>query len=246
MGRLDGKIVMVTGGSGLLGTAIVHKIFDEGGVGINADISVTSDMDVQNIYCDITDAQSIASAIAVVVNKFGRVDGLVNNAYPRTADWGNKFENITIDSWRKNVDVQMNSCFAFCQAICEQMKKQNSGSIVNMGSIYGVTAPDFSIYDNTEMTLPAAYSAIKGGVIQFTKYLASYFGSYNIRVNCVSPGGIFDHQNADFVGNYEKKVPLKRMGNPSDIAGPVSFLLSNESNYITGHNLIVDGGWTII
>ena len=126
------------------------------------------------------------------------------------------------------------------------MKKQKSGSIVNIGSTYGVVSPDFTLYEGTPITSNPAYTAIKGGVINFTRYLAAYFGEFGIRANCVSPGGIFDNQNPLFVERYEKKVPLKRMGKPTDIAGPVSFLLSQEAEYITGHNLMVDGGWTIV
>jgi NAD(P)-dependent dehydrogenase (short-subunit alcohol dehydrogenase family) len=127
------------------------------------------------------------------------------------------------------------------------MKVQNSGSIVNFASIYGVVGNDFTIYENTDgMTSPAAYAAIKGGLINFTRYLASYYGKYNIRVNCISPGGIFNNQHPEFVKQFEYKVPMKRMGTPKDIAPSVGFLLSEESTYITGHNLIIDGGWTAI
>ena len=126
------------------------------------------------------------------------------------------------------------------------MKGQKYGSIVNIASIYGLVGPDFSIYEGTSMTMPAAYSAIKGGVINFTRYLASYYGSFDIRVNCVSPGGIFDKQSSSFVNNYESKVPLRRMGLPEDISPTVTFLLGQEASYITGQNIIIDGGWTAI
>jgi len=126
------------------------------------------------------------------------------------------------------------------------MKDQRHGSVVNIASIYGTVGPDFSIYEGTNMTMPAAYSAIKGGVINFTRYLASYYGSYNIRVNCISPGGIFDKQSPNFVNKYESKVPLRRMGLPEDISPAVGFLLAQESSYITGQNIIIDGGWTAI
>ena len=126
------------------------------------------------------------------------------------------------------------------------MLLSNSGSIVNIASIYGVVGPDFNIYEGTTMTMPAAYSAIKGGLISFTKYLASYLGPNNIRVNAVSPGGIFDNQNPIFVNNYNNKVPLRRMGNPDDIIPAIIFLLSEDAKYITGQNLIIDGGWTSI
>jgi NAD(P)-dependent dehydrogenase (short-subunit alcohol dehydrogenase family) len=181
-----------------------------------------------------------------VIGKYGRIDGLVNNAYPRTSDWGSPFENVSYESWRTNVDWQMNSVFIFCKKVLVEMKKRRSGSIVNIGSTYGVVSPDFNLYEGTTITSNPAYTAIKGGIINFTKYLGAYFGEFGIRANCVSPGGIFDNQNPIFVERYQKKVPLKRMGKPSDIAGPVSFLLSQDAEYITGQNLMVDGGWTII
>ena len=140
----------------------------------------------------------------------------------------------------------MNSVFNISQQVLKHMKSNQSGSIVNIASIYGVVGNDFTLYEEYGGTSPAAYSAIKGGIINFTSYLASYFGKYNIRINCVSPGGIFDNQNPVFIKNYEHKVPLRRMGKPDDIAPAVSFLLSDEARYITGHNLIVDGGWTCI
>jgi NAD(P)-dependent dehydrogenase (short-subunit alcohol dehydrogenase family) len=120
---------------------------------------------------------------------------LVNNAYPRTSDWGNKFEDIEYLSWQKNIEFQLNSYFYFTQQVAKQMTTQESGSIINMASVYGIVGPDFTVYDGTTMTMPAAYSAIKGGLINFTRYLASYLGKNNIRVNTVSPGGIFDNQN---------------------------------------------------
>ena len=142
--------------------------------------------------------------------------------------------------------MQMNSYFVCCQEVLKIMKKQNRGSIVNIASIYGVVGNDFTLYEEYNGTSPAAYSAIKGGLISFTRYLASYYGPSGIRINCVSPGGIFDNQQPSFVARYEAKVPLRRMGNPDDIAPAVSFLISDEAKYITGQNLIVDGGWTAI
>lgn len=243
---LQNKIIIVTGGSGLIGRAIVQDIAQKGGIAINADISVETYLDKGLLNVDITNDDSIEKGIQSVITHFGRIDGLVNNAYPRTKDWGNKFEDIIPDSWRKNIDMQMNSYFVFCQKVLKQMAKQQNGAIVNIASIYGVVGNDFTVYEGTSLTSAAAYSAIKGGIINFTRYLASYFGKDNIRVNCVSPGGIFDNQNPVFVKNYKNKVPLKRMGTPEDIAPTVSFLLSDEAKYITGQNLIVDGGWTAI
>ena len=197
------------------------------------------------IQCDVTNEASVKRALDLILEKHGRIDGWVNNAYPRTADWGTKFEEISVESWQKNVDFQLNSVF-IAQKVLQIMKQQKIGAMVNVASIYGILGPDFSVYKGTEMTMPAAYSAIKGGVINFTRYLASYYAPYGVRVNSVSPGGIFNNQNNIFVEQYENKVPMGRLGKPKEVAEPVSFLLSDESSYITGHNLMVDGGWTVI
>lgn len=248
MRLLENKVIIVTGGSGLLGKAILADIKNQGGIAINADVNIqkTADLSSEEIYCDITDRNCINDCLAKIHAHFGRIDGVVNNAYPRTKDWGNKFEDISPESWAKNVDIQMNSIFNISQEISKYMLKGNGGSIVNITSIYGVVGNDFTVYDGTTMTSPAAYAAIKGGIINFSRYLASYYGKDKIRVNCVSPGGIFDNQNPRFVSNFENKVPMNRMGTPEDISPSVSFLLSDGASYITGHNLLVDGGWTAI
>lgn len=246
MGILDKKYIIVTGGSGLIGKEILKDLKRKGAIVINFDISDSGIEEVIEIKCDITKDISLKESVDDVIKRYGRIDGLVNNAYPRTQDWGFAFEDVRPESLRKNVDWQLNSIFILSQMVLEVMKKQGSGSVVNIASAYGVVGNDFTVYEGTKMTSPAAYSAIKGGIINFTRYLASYYGKHNVRVNCVSPGGIFDNQPEPFVKAYEKKVPMKRMGNPDDIAPPVSFLLSDEARYITGHNLIVDGGWTAI
>ncbi len=243
---LKDKIILVTGGSGLIGKAIIKDILNKGGFAINVDLSVETDLENGTYKADITDDNAIKDTINEIIIKFNKIDGLVNNAYPRTRDWGTVFEDIKPDSWRKNVDMQMNSYFVVSQTVLKHMKIMRHGSLVNIASIYGVVGNDFTVYEGTQLTSPAAYSAIKGGIINFSRYLASYYGKHNIRINCVSPGGIFDNQNQNFVRNYEHKVPLKRMGLPDDIAPAVSFLLSDEAQYITGQNLIVDGGWTCI
>jgi NAD(P)-dependent dehydrogenase (short-subunit alcohol dehydrogenase family) len=245
--KLDNKVIVITGGNGLIGTEIIKYLNQEGAITINADINFDNqDFNNTEFKCDITNLESINKLIYFVIKEYGRIDGWVNNAYPRTDDWGNRFENIIIDSWKTNIDYQLNSLFLCCQTVLEIMKKQKSGSIVNIASIYGVVGPDFTVYEGTDITMPAAYSAIKGASINFTRYLASYYGPYGIRVNCVSPGGILNNQDPIFIKKYEEKVPLKRMGTPSDIAPAVGFLLSDESSYITGHNLMIDGGWTAI
>lgn len=246
----NGKVAVVTGGYGLLGREIVRGLNDFGATVYIADTDkekaekVIGNNNVKYIYLDITSENSIKEVTAEIVREHGGIDILVNSAYPRTNDWGLRFEKIRVESLKQNLDNHLGGYFICCQTVAEQMKLQQCGSIINMASIYGVVGPDFSIYDGTEMTMPAAYSAIKGGIITFTKYLATYYGQYNIRANTISPGGIFDNQKPAFVENYSKKTPLGRMGLPNDIVGAVIFLASEASSYVTGQNLIVDGGWT--
>ena len=243
---LKNKIIVITGGNGLLGSSILQDLISLEAICINLDINVKDDLDNGVLNCDITSSKSIERAINKILKKYIRIDGWVNNAYPRTNDWGDKFEDVKLDSWKKNIDIQLNSVFDCCQHILKVMVNQKSGVIINIASIYGIVGPDFNVYRETKMTMPSAYSAIKGGVITFTKYLASYYGAKNIRINCISPGGIFNNQNPKFVKNYIKKVPIGRMAQNKEISPSVCFLLSNDASYITGHNLVIDGGYTII
>lgn len=246
MKSLKQKVIVVTGGNGLIGKEIIKFLEMYQSIVINADISFNNvELKNNNIKCDVTSIKSVRDLIDQVVNQFGKIDGWVNNAYPRTSDWGTEFEQIREKSWRKNIDDQLNSLFLTCQEVIKTMKSQENGSIVNLASIYGIVGPDFDIYTSTQMTMPAAYSAIKGGTINFSRYLASLYGPLGIRVNCVSPGGVFDNQDSIFVKQYSERTPLKRMGLSHEIAPSVAFLLSDYSSYITGHNLVVDGGWTV-
>lgn len=246
MSQLTDRIIVVTGGSGLLGARYCQAITAAGGTAINADLAVETDLDRHQHQLDITSLESIQALIAAVRARFGRIDGWVNNAYPRTKDWGVRFELTTPESWRQNVDMHLNGYFLCCQQVLEAMKAQGHGSVINMGSIYGFLGPDFWIYEGTELTNSAIYAAIKGGITNLTRYLAAYYGPHGVRVNTLSPGGIFDNQIPSFVERYERKTPLRRLGTPDDIAPSIVFLLSDAARYLTGHNLVIDGGWSII
>jgi len=247
---LKNKIIIVTGASGLIGSLTVKDLLSKGAIVIGADISMNSNTieGLDFVLCNTAEKAGIDQLIDFVLKKYDRIDGLVNLSYPRTSDWGLKFEEIPYDSWEKNVDMQLNAVFYICQRVLEVMKLQMSGSVVNIASIYGVVGNDFSLYEEYGGTSPAAYSAIKGGIVNFTKYLCSYYGKYNLRINCVSPGGIIDEKNQhpSFIKRYNEKSPMGRLGRPEEIAPAISFLLSNDASFINGHNLMVDGGWTAI
>lgn len=245
---IKGKVILLIGAGGLIGREVLLHLETNKAKVVAVDLkSFDSNADLF-IEANVTNKEEIDNVIKSVLDRYNRIDGLVNLAYPRTSDWGKKFEDIELESWQKNVDMQLNAVFYLCQQVLKIMKKQQSGSIVNIGSIYGVVGNDFSLYQGYGGTSPAAYTAIKGGIINFTKYLASYFGEYGIRVNCMSPGGVLDEKNQhpSFIQKYSAKSPLKRLGNPKEMAPAITFLLSDDASFITGHNLMVDGGWTII
>jgi NAD(P)-dependent dehydrogenase (short-subunit alcohol dehydrogenase family) len=239
------KVIVITGSNGLLGSDMVNALRNEGAIVIGADIRF-GNKTVNDYDLDITSETSVTETVKTIISKHGKIDGWVNNAYPRTNDWGNKLEDVRIESWRGNMDMHLNGYFLCCKIVLAQMQLQGFGSLINMASIYGMVGPDFTIYEGTDMTMPAAYSAIKGGLINLSRYLASYYGPFQVRVNCISPGGIANKQPEIFVANYNKKVPMRRMGDAKDVTAAVVFLMTDESAYITGHNLVVDGGWTSI
>ena len=244
------KIAVVTGGCGLIGREIAKGLADFGSMVYVADIDkkkatyLLKGTRIKYIYLDATSVDSIKKAMDSIVQERGRIDILVNASYPRTKDWGLELEKVSFESWKSNVNDHLGGYFLCCQIAGKIMKRQKGGIIINLASIYGMVGPDFTIYKGTDMTMPAPYSAIKGGIVNLTKYFATYYAKYNIRVNSISPGGIFDNQHPSFVKKYIQKTPLGRMGNPEDIAGTVIYLASDASLYVTGSNLVVDGGWT--
>jgi NAD(P)-dependent dehydrogenase (short-subunit alcohol dehydrogenase family) len=204
---------------------------------------------------NVTDKSSLEAGRDKIMAKYGSIDVLINNAAindmfenPAMAATQSMFENYPIDMWQKSLDVNVTGVFLCSQVFGTVMAAQGKGSIINVASTYGIVGPDQSIYQNAkgEQTFykSPAYPATKGAVVNFTRFLAAYWGEKGVRVNTLSPGGVENSQDEFFVQNYSKKTALKRMAVPTDYKGAVVFLSSDASAYMTGANLIVDGGWT--
>ncbi|RKY48802.1 MAG: flagellin modification protein A [Candidatus Neomarinimicrobiota bacterium] len=259
MFSLKDKTIIITGGAGLLGSTFSKVCAEYGTNVVIVDIDeeranelaeqIKKETGNNNIIFqkyDITIIEDIQELINATLNKFERIDALVNNAYPRNKNYGRRLEDVSFEDFCENVNMHLGGYFLITKEISKVMMKQNYGNIINMASIYGFSAPRFEIYEGANMTMPVEYAAIKGGILNLTKYLASYLGRYNIRVNAISPGGVFNDKPESFVKKYSEKVVLgKRMANTDDLIGVLLFLLSDASKYITGQNIVVDGGFTL-
>ncbi len=253
--RLDGRAALVTGGAGIYGAHITRALAEAGARVIVASRNLgrceqlanrlrEEKLDVLARELDLSSEGSILSLRGWIVSHCGKLDILFNNAVARA---GGDMGNSTRDDWDRTMEINSTGLFLSCKLFGEEMIRQRSGVIVNIASIYGVVGPDFNIYEGTDLTNPANYAFAKGGMINFTRYLASYYGRFGIRVNAISPGGFYTGDQPDgFVERYAKKTLLGRMATDDDIKGAAVFLASDASAYITGHNLMVDGGWTAI
>ena len=248
--KLTNKVVVITGGNGHLGTAMTQALGEAGATVIigarNKD--KCSDILTDTILfhpCDISSTESIEETIHWVKQKFGKIDVLVNNAvYSR----GQSPEEMTEEDWKFGIDGCLNSVFKTIKAVIPHFKEQNSGNIINISSMYGLVSPDFSIYEGNPYLNPPHYGAAKAGVIQLTKYYASYLAKYGVRVNAISPGPFPSEKVQEdkvFIKRLSAKNPLGRIGSPEELKGVLVFLSSEASSYITGQNIVVDGGWTI-
>lgn len=254
---LTEKVIVVTGGAGLLGQEFVRAIAAQGGVAIAADLNLDAAKQVAENFnrgkhgaidfaeLDITNKESIIKLIDNLLEKYGRIDAVVNNAYPRNKKYGQKLEDVAYEDFCVNMNMHLGGYFLVTQQFCIAFKKLGGGNIINMSSIYGAIAPRFEVYAGTSMTMPVEYAGIKSAVEHLTRYFAQYFKMDGIRVNSLSPGGIFSHQPESFLNAYKKYCGTKGMLDPNDIVGTLLFLLSDESRYITGQNLIVDDGFTL-
>lgn len=251
------RIAAITGGAGHIGRAIAHKLAGRGVTIAVLDKSVQSgealaaELQAQHgeghrfIEADLMQPESFATIQSRIAEAFGRLDYLVNNAafYDDTPGWGVPFAQEGYDAWLKVMRVNLLAPFFLVQGLHPLLEKSDDASVVNIGSMYNVVGPDHGLYEGTQMSNPAAYSASKGGLLSTTRWLATVLAP-RVRVNMVSPGGIGRGQNPQFVQRYNKRTPLGRMGTENDVSGMVSLLLSPEGAYITGQHMLIDGGWT--
>lgn len=255
---LNNKVVVVTGGAGLIGQEFIKAIIEQNGIAIIADINkkigkkvkkeLSKELNSENIdfiELDITSKKSLKECIKQLDKKYGKIDALVNNAYPRNKNYARHFFDVEYCDFVENLGLNLGGYFTTSQQFAKYFKKQSYGNIINISSIYGVVAPKFEVYEGTSMTVPVEYAAIKSGLIHLTKYMAKYFKGMNIRVNTLSPGGIFDNQPNEFLKNYKKECLNKGMLDKSDLKGTLVYLLSDMSMYVNGQNIILDDGFIL-
>ena len=261
---IKNKNIVLTGSSGRLGKQYANFLSEAGANMILIDIDTKSNSKLagelkrkyhtnSNSYtCDITKKDDIANISKSIIKEYPVIDGLINNAGFTTSfakkekkkSYTSSFEDFPIELWNQTLDVNLTGTFLCCQEFGKQMAKKKNGSIINIASHYGLIAPDQRIYGNSGLNLPISYATSKSGILNFTRYLASYWSKSGIRVNTLSPGGVFKNQNPDFVRKYSSKTMLGRMARKDEYVAAIIFLCSDASSYMTGSNLIIDGGWT--
>jgi len=258
--NLRGRTVLITGGAGHIGRVMADAVAELGASIAVADLNKEKccstverlaaqyGTDAAAFEVDLSDEMSVARLPDQVSVRFGGLDVLINcAAFVGTSElegWAVPFEEQSADTWRKAMEVNLTSVFTLTQSATPQLKKNRRGCIINVASIYGVYGPDLRLYEDTEMGNPAAYAASKGGLIQFTRWCSTVLAP-DIRVNAITPGGVFRGQDERFVNRYIEKTPLKRMASEEDFKGAVCFLASDLSSYVTGQNIMVDGGWGV-
>ena len=262
---LEGRNIVITGASGLLGSQYANILSSAGANIILLDIDTTKNEKLKSALVkkyknkisaytlDISNQIEVNKTSKKIIKDFKKIDGLINNAAYTTKGAKEKsdnafgtFENFPIDIWQKSLDINLSGVFFCSQAFGKIMAKQGKGVIVNIASTYGLVGADQRIYGKSGLNLPISYAATKGAIVNFTRYLAAYWHGKNIRVNTLSPGGVMDktYQEKTFIKKYSEKTILGRMANKDEYNGAMLFLISDASSYMTGANLVVDGGWT--
>jgi len=257
---LTGKTAIVTGSLGFLGKYFCAGLAQAGASLVVLDLDKEKCRDfaaelaekyyvqAEGFGCDITNKESIRKVLDKVIRNFSHVDILLNNASYRSSNPKSlhaPFEEYSLEEWQNMMDVNVNGTFLCSQIVGDSMRRSEAGgSIINVASIYGVLGTDHRIYPNgsNRTNNPAAYSAAKGAVLSLTRYLATYWGNSGIRVNSISPGGIENNQNEEFVSQYSSRIPMARMGKPEEMIASVIYLASDASSYVTGQNILLDGG----
>lgn len=256
--NLKGRRALITGAKGGLGSVMAHTLAELGADLILVDRPGTDfgpltdslksrwGIQVWHYHCDLEQNDQRLELIGLVKNQHTLLNILINNAaFVGDSDlkgWVTSFEEQTIETWRRALEVNLTAPFHLCQGLAPLLKSSEGASIINIGSIYGKYGPDWRLYENTKMGNPAAYGASKGGIHQLTRWLATTLAP-DIRVNAISPGGVFRNQPDDFVKRYESRTPMKRMANEDDFCGATAYLASDMSSYVSGDILSIDGGW---
>lgn len=256
--NLKGRRALITGATGGLGAAMAETLAELGADLILVDrpgtdfISFTASLEARwgvqlwHYYCDLEQNDQRLELLESIQKDHEFINILINNAaFVGTSElkgWGTNFENQTVETWRRALEVNLTAPFHLCQGLTPLLKNSEGANIINIGSIYGECGPDWRLYEGTSMANPAAYGASKGGLMQLTRWLSTTLAP-DIRVNAISPGGIFRNQPDVFVKRYEARTPLARMGTENDYCGAVAYLSSDLSQYVTGQVLSVDGGW---
>ncbi len=255
---LKNKVIFVAGATGLLGKRISKAVLMNGGNLILGDINSSAlekfklELDEEfpsqkyiTSLIDINSKDSILKSIQDSILPFGRIDALVNSAYPRNKNYGRHFFDVEYSDFCENLSLHLGGYFLVSQQFAKYFSGNQGGNIINIASVYGMIAPKFEIYKDTPMTMPVEYAAIKSAVIHLTAYMAKYLNDKNIRVNCISPGGILDNQPEAFLKKYKENCLSKGMLDPDDVTGSVVFLLSDQSKFINGQNIVIDDGFTL-
>jgi NAD(P)-dependent dehydrogenase (short-subunit alcohol dehydrogenase family) len=257
---LSGRVAIITGGGGLLATEHAIALNAYGAKIILADfnkencnkaVETLLEKGVQAVskYCDVTKKESWENLLKDILEEFGKIDILINNAgftnQSKSKNFDAAFENFPAEDWNAIMNVNLTGTFLGCQIIGKQMLKQNKGSIINIASLYGVVSPNHNIYPGTGISQPVAYSVSKHGVIGLTKYLAALWAGKGVRINSLTPGGVFNEHEGLFLERFKQLNPIGRMSDKTELRGAIVYLASDAASHVVGHNLIVDGGWTL-